>query len=387
MNDKIDEKAGVKAAEEADGGIAGQEGTDAAEQAGPVDTGETPVTADTKNSGGRRQQGRNWRIILFLVALLAVTAGAAGYLYFDISEDRKSDAAQLLYLAAGLDALQQSNASLAENTRLFDERLTGINEQFTGVLHDLNSLYLHRSSDISWQLAELKYLLQIASYRLVLARDVDTAQTILQSADARLRGIADPALIPVRKQLIADINRLKAAQSTDYTGLALVLGNLADRSDQLPLSPGAAAAQPAPPAHEDPAVTDDRWQRLARNLWQELKSLVIISRTDKNTAALLAPEERYFLYQNLRLQLEAARLALLIGDEGQFRVSIKASMDWLNEYFDTNDERVRSALSSLENAGSVDLHEAVPSIDTTLRAFDEYLAGQNRPLTGGGEQQ
>ena len=79
----------------------------------------------------------------------------------------------------------------------------------------------------------------------------------------------------------------------------------------MPLNLGGTGAQTSATANDDPAGSGNRWQRLARSLWQELKSLLVISRTDKNNAALLAPQERYFLYQNLRLQLEAARLAAI----------------------------------------------------------------------------
>ena len=387
MNNKVDETTEVTATEAAEGGIAGQKGTHAAEASAAVDTRENPVTADTENSSKHRGGSRNWRIILFLTILLAVTASAAGYLYFDLSAGRKTNEAQLQSLAARLDALQQSHAYLTADTRALDERLTGINEQFTGMLHNLNSLYQHRNSDINWQLAELKYLFHIASQRLVLARDVDTAQAILQAADSRLMGIADPALIPVRKQLIADINRLKPAQRLDYTGLALTLSGLAERAGLLPLNLGGKGEQGPQPNANNPNAMDNRWQRLARSVWQELKSLVVISRTDNNTAALLAPQERYFLYQNLRLQLEMSRLALLLRDEAQYRISINTSTDWLNEYFDTADERVRTALASLENAGSVDFYEPVLSIDMTLNAFDKYLARTKGPLIGGGVQQ
>ena len=283
-----------------------------------------------------------------------------------------------------MDALQQSHASLAEDTRLLDQRLTAIDERFTGMLRELNSLYRHRNSDIGWQLAEVKYLFLIASQRLALARDVATAQAILQSADARLVEIADPALIPVRERLIADINRLQAARNTDYAGLALMLADLSVRADELPLNLGGSADPAALTADTEPLATDNRWQRLARDLWLELKSLVVISRTDNNTAALLAPQERYFLYRNLRLQLEMSRMALLLRDEDQYRISVAASTEWLNEYFDTGDARVRSALDSLENAGSIDFAESVPSIDATLYAFDEYLAGIGNTVTGGG---
>lgn len=386
MNNKVDETAGTKAAGEVNGGSEGQTAPGDTEESvtGTQDPADNAETADTPEVREQRPRGRPWRLVLFLVALLALAAAAAGYLYFDISEGRKADEAKLRALAAGVEALQQGHASLAENARLLDQRLTAIDERFSGMLRELNSLYRHRDSDIGWQLAEVKYLFLIASQRLALARDAATAQAILQSADARLAEIADPALIPVRERLIADINRLKAARSTDYAGLALLLADLSVRADELPLSPGAAAQQAAPAADNDPVATDNRWQRLARDLWRELKSLVIISRTDNNTAALLAPQERYFLYRNLRLQLEMSRMALLIRDEDQYRISIGACTEWLNEYFDTGDARVRGALDSLEKAGSIEFDEAVPSIDTTLDAFDEYLAGINNTVTGGG---
>lgn len=386
MNNRVDETAEVKADEVAGDADDGRSGTDVIEESvtHAQNPGENGETADTPGAGERRAGGRPWRLVLFLVTLLAVTAGAAGYLYFDISEGRRTNETKLEALAAAVDSLTQGHASLAENDRLLDERLAGVDERFTGMLRDLNSLYRHRNSDIAWQLAEVKYLLLIASQRLALARDVDTAQAILQSADARLVEIADPALIPVREQLIADINRLKAARSTDYAGLALMLAGLAERSDQLPLNLGGTGAQAALPDDNVPATAENRWQRLVRNLWQELKSLVTIARTDKNTAALLVPQERYFLYQNLRLQLELSRMALLIRDEDQYRISVRASTEWLDEYFDTDDGRVRGALASLENAGSIDFHESVPSIDSTLSAFDEYLAGHDRSVTAGG---
>ena len=387
MNNKVDDMAEGKVADAAVTGNAGEAGTGVTEEPGLNDPGAEPGTADTPNNDKPRAQGRPWGTILFLVILLAATAGAAGYFIFDLDKVRKAVDAELQSQAARLDELQQRTASLAENTRLLDNRLTGTNEQLAGILRNLNSLQRQGNNDFAWQLAELKYLFLIAYHRLALAADVDTAQAILQSADARLREIADPKLIPVRAQLIEDINRLSEFPRTDYSGLALLLGDLARRVDRLPLDLGATGAQTSATADEDAPVPGNNWQRLARNLWQEIKSLLVISRTDKNNAALLAPQERYFLYQNLRLQLEAARLSLLSRDDGQFRESVNACMEWLNEYFDSDDERVRNASASLENAAAVGLHGSVPSIDATLRVFDEYLTRQGGTITGDGAEQ
>ena len=265
-------------------------------------------------------------------------------------------------------------------------RLTRIDEQLAGILRNLNNLQRRGDDPAGWQLAEIRYLLRIASQRLALAGDVDTVQAILLSADAGLREIPDPALIPVRERLIADINRLASSARTDVAGLALALGDLAQRADQLPLNQGALAQQEHAPA-ADPAAGDDRWRRLARTLWEELKSLLVISRTDRNSVALLAPRERFFLHRNLRLQLEAARLAVLVRDGDQLRDSANACLDWLNEFFDTGDNRVRNAQETLERAAGADLERPILSIDATLKVFDGYLARQGNPAAGGAARQ
>ena len=362
-------------------GVAEEIGPEAAEQDISSDAAEQSDTG-TANGVERRREGRSWLTTLFLVILLVATAGAAGYFFFDISKGRKANEAELESLASRLDALQQSHASLTENSRRLDSRLTRTGEQLTGILHNLSSLQRERGDAAGWQLAEINYLLRIASLRLALVGDVDTVLAVLQSADTGLREIPDPALIPVREQLIADINRLKTVPETDFTGLALALGDLAERADQLPLNPGAPAEEARTPV-DDPAETENRWNRVARSIWQELKSLLVISRTNRQSVALLAPRERFFLHRNLRLQLEAARLALLIRDGDQLRESAGSCLAWLNEYFDTDDNRVRNALEILERAAGADLPQPAPSINGTLNAFDEYLTRSGSPVAGG----
>lgn len=379
MNEKADDITPEKVSEETSEEVAGEA---SAMEAAASGTGEQPDTGDSARPDGRNGGGRSWLTTLFLFILLAAVATAAGYFIFDISKGRKANEAQLKSLADRLDWLQQNHASLAENNRLLDGRLTGIDEQLAGMLRHLNDLRRRGDDAVGWQLAEVRYLLRIASQRLALAGDVDTAQAIMQTADAGLREIPDPALIPVRERLIADINRLKSSAGTDVTGLALALGDLAQQADQLPLNQGALAEQERSPA-DDTVAVDNRWRRLAHTLWQELKSLLVISRTDRNSVALLAPRERFFLHRNLRLQFEAARLALLVRDENQFRASVNACMDWLTEFFDTGDARVRNAVEILERAAASDLNDPAPSIDATLDAFDEYLGRWGNPAAGG----
>ena len=377
MNDKSDDMAQEKVLEET-----AEDVTAGAEEVALSSTDEQPDTSEPVDQGKRIAGGGAWFAFLLLFVLLVAAAVAAGYYILDINKDREVKQAEIVLLQDKLEALQQDHASLKENARRRDNRLARIDEQLGGILRNLNRPQSQSNNAVDWQLAEIRYLLRIAAQRLALAGDTETVQAILRSADAGLREIPDPALIPVREQLIADVNRLEAFAGTDITGLVLALGDLAERVEQLPLNLSASAAEDPVPA-DDPVAPEGRWRQLAHALWQELKSLLVISRTDRSSVALLAPRERFFLQQNLRLQLEAARLAVLIRDGDQLRESTSAGVDWLNEFFDTGDDRVRNALEILDAAASADLERPVASIDATLKAFDAYLAQQGNPATAG----
>ena len=66
-----------------------------------------------------------------------------------------------------------------------------------------------------------------------------------------------------------------------------------------------------------------------------------VQRLDASDPALVAPESRFFLRENLKLRLLHARLALLQRDEAAFRADIKAAQGWLNRWFDVEAEAGR----------------------------------------------
>ena len=223
---------------------------------------------------------------------------------------------------------------------------------------------------------EIRHLLTAASHRLTLERDVDRALAALQMAAARLAEIPDPRLALVRGQLAADLDRLQeAAQGPSLAGLILSLSDLAKQAAALPLKPVRPAVAPSGPAEVEGPDTASWWRRALRALRQELKGLVVISRSGES--AVLLPKEAYFLRQNLRLQLEAARLALLLKDDQQFQASLGACRDWLREHFDLGDPAARAALAMLDAAAATDLERAVPSVSRSLQALENYLAGRN----------
>jgi uroporphyrin-3 C-methyltransferase len=230
----------------------------------------------------------------------------------------------------------------------------------------LEALYqeLSRSRD-EWVLAEVEQTLAIAAQQLQLAGNVQAALVALQTADARLARPDRPQFLGLRKVIARDIDRLKNAPSVDVAGMTLRLDQLVAAVDQLPLlADGRPKATEPAPAADEPAG----WARTWQAVWEELKSLVRIQRLDASDPALLAPEARVFLRENLKLRLLHARLALLQRDEAAFRGDLKAAQTWLGRWFDTKQKPVATALQTLAALNAAAVSVELPTIADSLSA-------------------
>ena len=312
-----------------------------------------------------------WSLTLWV--FLAAIAGLSVYMTLDF---HAAWVAKEQALAARVDALEAADQSLGRENEALRARLAAADARLADMADGFSRLARQSDSSLDWRLMEIRHLLTAASHRLTLERDVDRALAALQMAAARLEEIPDPRLAPVRGQLAADLDRLQeAAQGPSLADLILSLSDLAKQAAALPLKPVRPAVAPSGPAEAEGPETASWWRRALRTLRQELKGLVVISRS--GASAVLLPKEAYFLRQNLRLQIEAARLALLLKNGQQFQVSLGACRDWLREHFDLGDPDARAALAMLDAAAATDLERAVPSVSRSLQALENYLAGRN----------
>ncbi len=254
----------------------------------------------------------------------------------------------------------------------------------------LDALYqdLSRSRD-EWVLAEVEQALGIAQQQLQLAGNVQAALIALQSADQRLAGFDRPQLLPLRKSIARDIDRLKALPMADISSLGLSLENLIDRIDMLPLAfehmpqtdkPARNRARNAGPAQQSaPAVDAPNWfAALASDFWSEIKQVIRVERLDRPDPALLSPSQAVFLRENLRLRLLSARLALLQRDGRVFRDDTKQAAVWMDRYFDTADRDLAQRLAELKKMQNVRLSLELPTLNDTLAALRNVRSAGSR---------
>src|SRR5262249_1001053 len=79
----------------------------------------------------------------------------------------------------------------------------------------------------------------------------------------------------------------------------------------------------------------------------DVRQLVRVENIDKPEAPLLTPSQQFFLRQNLKLRLLAARFDLLFRDQANFRADLGAAEAWLKKYFDTRVQSVQQMVTRL----------------------------------------
>jgi uroporphyrin-3 C-methyltransferase len=122
------------------------------------------------------------------------------------------------------------------------------------------------------------------------------------------------------------------------------------------------------------------WETLVEDLWAGFKDAVRIRERDQPVAAMLAPEDQFFLYENLKLHLEAARLNLARADQSEFSNNLLTAVDWIAKYF-TADSVSQAITTTLAELAAIDIHPPLPDVSQSLRALTvrQQLIGDITP--------
>jgi uroporphyrin-3 C-methyltransferase len=101
-----------------------------------------------------------------------------------------------------------------------------------------------------------------------------------------------------------------------------------------------------------------------------------VSRIEQPEAALLSPEQSFFLRENLKLKLLNARLGLLARQIDSSRADLMAATLALNKYFDMNSRKTQTAATLLQQVQSQMKTLQLPRADETLAALTTAAAGR-----------
>tara|TARA_R110002096_G_scaffold393007_1_gene588001 strand:- start:6349 stop:7437 length:1089 start_codon:yes stop_codon:yes gene_type:complete len=324
---------------------------------------------ETKNSG-------NKTYLILLLLFIFIFSGAFYYGYQQIvmlgEKLAATSSIETRVLADVDNRIRQSSSTFLELRKKLDE-LAINQEMLTEAVNQPVEQQIHINED--YALAEVEHLLIIASYNLQLDHDVATALSAMEAADARLTGLRDPVVLSVREQLIADMNELKTINQADLSGLGLFLSDLINRVDQLPLKENIVVEKQEIVAQKNEVELAGIKHFLVL-VWEELKSLVVITRDTEVNKARLLPDEIYFLRANLKLELANARFAVFNRDTNNLHASIGHIEIWLNEYFDLSDAAVQNIYDSLNKMKDLELGFPHMDISSSLESVRALIRSQ-----------
>jgi uroporphyrin-3 C-methyltransferase len=217
-------------------------------------------------------------------------------------------------------------------------------------------------------LAEVDYLLRLATERLQLFADPRSADRALALADAHLAALENPSYLGVRQAIASARGELAAVQLPDDLDIAGRLDAIQQAIPALPFRAASAAAPEAvPPAEQG-------W-------WEKLKSavagLVTVRRSTEEENQRITLQDKDYLRQRLWLQVEAAHMALMQRDQQAFQGALQRVQGSLSEWFDRGSREVAAVEQSLDALQAVDLAVSWPDISEPWNALRLVRAAQS----------
>ncbi len=371
-----------------------------------------PAPAPPPSRGAPEAQGAAGRWIAAGAVLLAVlSAGAVVYAWnaqqrvkgleqqlvrrqADSSEQAAS--AQLLAKQAQ-DEARESAAKLA----LLEVRVAEVSLQRTQLEELIQSLSRSRDEN---QLADIEASIRVALQQTAITGSAEPLLLALRQADERLARQNQPRLEGVRRALAQDMDRVRASGAVDLSALVIRLDEVIRLVDELPLlataerrpaasrpaglasapeAAGAAARAPSAPA----SAPAGSWAEVRQfvttggaafvgRVWAEARSLIRVTPIDQPEAMLVAPEQAFFLRENLKLRLLNARLALLSRQFDTAQADLRDAQTALERWFDRGNRRVASALELVRQVSRQARQVSVPRPDATLAAIAAASPGR-----------
>ena len=319
--------------------------------------------------------GKN-RFSLFL-SVLTLLLLCASIFYFWQQQNLQTREIQQLTL--NTQNASQKLSSFQQGIQKQVISLSELNEKQQTLLNSLaQESYFHtqKLTDLGarsrndWLLAEAEYLMHLANQRLTLEQDIKSAEAMLTSADKVIAEINDPGLIDIRQALATEIVSLQQVNHLDYQGLYLKLNAMINSLDNLHQSAFLRKDSPTKVSQESPHLKNENTNQFSAiwsSIWNDLKQAVLIRRLDAPVEPLLAPEQDYYLKQNLRLMLEQASLALIDKNTAIYQSSLNKSLSWLERYFIQNDKHVDELKRALADMAALKIDQTLPDISKSLR--------------------
>jgi uroporphyrin-3 C-methyltransferase len=269
---------------------------------------------------------------------------------------------------------QELAADTAAKLAVTEARFSEVALQRTQLEDLIQTLSRSRDDNL---VVDIESAMRLAQQQAQLTGSVEPLIAALKSAEQRVVRSAQPRLAPLQRAMARDIDRITATAVSDTPALLMRIDELLRMADDLPLQNAVAAVNASGSLRRQDAETMPTWwQRILRVVGEEARGLVRLSRIENPEAALLSPEQSFFVRENFKLKLLNARLGLLARQLESARADLASATVSLNRYFDPASRKTQAAAGLLQQVQSQMKSMELPRIDETLAALTAAAAGR-----------
>jgi uroporphyrin-3 C-methyltransferase len=323
-----------------------------------------------------------WRWSVALPILLAVAALVGSALLWEKLSRIQSQLArqsadagqQSLEAKAWAKQAQETVKDSAARIGLLESRVGEVALQ-RGQLDELMQS-LSRSRDENL-VVDIEAALRMAQQQSQLTGSMEPMLAALKSAQQRVQRVGQPRLTTVQRAIEKDLEQVKSAQVTDVPGLLIKLDQLVAWVDELPLANQTVTTTALQSSTVAVSTANPSWWQVGMaRFWQEVRGLLRVSRIDAPEAALLSPDQSFFLRENLKLKLLNARMGLLARQSESLQADLTSCAALMGKYFDMNSRKSQQALQLIEQSQLQLRKGEMPRLDSTLTALAMAAAGR-----------
>ena len=348
---------------------------------------------------------QGWLIALLAIGVLAVVALTMALLGQQRIKSLEQELVRRQQDSQGQAIEAHALAKQAQDTvRAMESKVTLLDGRVAETVLQRSQLedliqQLSRSRDEN-VLADIDAALRVAVQQSAITGSAEPMAAALRQAEARLSRMNQPRVERVRRALARDLDRTQAVAVVDMASLAIKLDEAVRLVDDLPLlaqaerrpadtvAGSAAAPRPAPAGSaattavasnrlaQSWAWMTDTWHGVGGRVWSEARNLVRVTRIANPEAMLVAPEQGWFLRENLKLRLLNARLALLSRQFDTVQADLRDVQAILDRYFDRSTRRTALATDLVRQVAGQARQLNLPRPDESLAALAAAQAGR-----------
>ncbi|MDF1623688.1 MAG: uroporphyrinogen-III C-methyltransferase [Pseudohongiella nitratireducens] len=282
----------------------------------------------------------------------------------EIDSNAEADAQRLEELQNSLNRNMEGVASrLSEDMRDVTTLVSALQGQVTDL----------QNQDLGWLNSEANYLMRLAQRKLAMEADVASAMLLLKTVEDLLSRQDSMLANTARDSVRRDIQRLEALRLPDRVGIAERLNDLSRELDSLSLSSSRQAAyvESVQQRLAQGEAGMESWWAAALNL---IRTVFVWREADPDQSVSLMPDQEQLVKQQMLLQLEQARLAVVQADAEMYQITLDQLQAIMQRYLNQDSAQAVQLVSELNAMRDVEVTTTLPTLTDSVNLVRQLAA-------------